>query len=384
MSLKEETHDAPGSLALAEAFDALLDAATDGIVIADQEGKILHGNGALMALFGYRRDELVGQQLEVLMNDEDAKHHGSYLAQYLRTGQANIIGKGREVQARHRDGSLFPIALSVGASSRGGRKFFVGLIHDIRERRRLEREAAAARERLAHVNRISTLGEMAAGIAHEVNQPLGAISNYAQAGRFLLDGESLDLEQLSSLLQKIAAQAERAGDVVRRLRALARGGRRERELCDVNELVQEVAGLARVEVGIEGVPVLLDLEECLPRLRADRIQIQQVVLNLMRNGLDAMKGDERTPKPGLLVRTRRRGDRVEVAVVDGGSGIDEGVIDGLMSPFVTTKETGMGMGLAICQSIVSAHGGSLRFEANSSGVGTTFYCELPVLGSTEP
>ena len=481
-------------------FDALLEATVDAIIVIDDVGSIMLVNQAALTLFGYQRDELVGANVSCLMPEPYAEEHDSYLARYGQTGERRIIGLGREVTARKKDGTIFPADLAVGESHWADRKVFVGIVRDISKRRDLEvevrrreselrdlfagssiptlstttdgvvvranrscsqvlgysneeivgrsmldfcepgerdeledilervgtdpltveshrcltadgrtrigslqlsaysggrgerllaiqfvdrtheleveREAAEARQRMAHMNRVSTLGEMAAAIAHEVNQPLGAIANYAQACRLLLERDAVSPERHAEILDSISEQAQRAGDVIRRLRALVRKGASQREVLDVNEVVREVSSLVGVDARLMGIPIVLDLVEPLPPLLADPIQLQQVTLNLMRNGLDSMRDIEGSR--ALLVASRVVGGEIEVSVTDGGTGVDPELADSIMSPFVSSKESGMGMGLAISQSLVSAHGGRLYFEPNPVGEGTRFAFRLPV------
>jgi len=232
------------------------------------------------------------------------------------------------------------------------------------------------RRRLEHVTRLSTMGEMAAGIAHEVNQPLTAISTYAQASRRLIESGRLGSELHLEILEKISRQARRAGDVIRRLRDLAERRESQHELLRVNELVAGAVELADADARFHSLTIELELADGLPPVIADPIQVQQVLLNLLRNAVDAVSQAGRSDP--LVVRTARAGDdHVEVAVVDRGEGIDDRVREQLFQPFFTTKPNGTGLGLSISRSIVSSHGGRLWQTPNPDG-GTTFHFTVPV------
>jgi C4-dicarboxylate-specific signal transduction histidine kinase len=253
-------------------------------------------------------------------------------------------------------------------------------LEDLTERIRSEEEARANRERLAHVARLSAMGEMAAGIAHEINQPLAAIATFARAcSRMIESGQGEQADYLQAL-EKINAQALRAGDVIHRLRSFVKKQESRRDACNVNELVRDVARFAEIDTRTGNVSIRLELAPSLPTVSVDPEQIQQVLLNLVRIGLESM----RTQGVGggtVDVRTAPRdGGDVEVLVMDRGSGIAEHVEGELLHPFFTTKSFGMGMGLAISRSIVSAHGGELWFTRNEGG-GTTFHFTLPASGT---
>ena len=248
---------------------------------------------------------------------------------------------------------------------------------DAEERlRRSEEEASETRERLAHVTRISTLGEMATGIAHEINQPLAAVATYAQAcGRMIRSRVSNDVELLETL-DRISHEALRAGAIINKLKDLVRRRESQQVPCDLNTLVSDVAGLAGVDAQHKGVDLVLSLAEGLPPVVVDPVQIQQVVLNLVRNGMDAMDGC--AGDGVLLLRTRDAGgDGVACSVVDQGVGLDAEQEAELFTPFYTTKESGMGMGLSISRTIVRAHGGKVWLTRNPD-CGMTFHFSLPV------
>lgn len=392
MRLGYTAADVPPPLAMTIAddrFSALLDAAVDAVVLIDARGRIARFNAAAERLFGYSEAEVVGRNVSMLMPEPYRSEHDDYIGRYQRTGEARIIGIGREVVACRKDGVRFPIDLSVGEFSSQGERGFVGILRDISERKTQERrlrenaetlqrmygEVEDLRSRLAHAARIGTLGEMVSGIAHEVNQPLTAIATYANACRRLLQSGAASTGELVEALEKIGAQAERAGQVIRGLRSLVRKRDSVREQLDVNQLIGEVARLLEFELRDSGWRLQLELDPALPAVLCDGVQLQQVVLNLARNGIEAM--GERASGDFLEIRTGAAAPGyVEIAVSDCGPGIGDAVAAHLFEPFYTTKPQGMGLGLSICQSIVAAHGGDLRYARNDAG-GTTFTLRLP-------
>jgi two-component system sensor kinase FixL len=363
---------------------ALLDAAVDAIILIDERGLITRFNLAAERMFGYAEAEVVGRNVSMLMPEPYRGQHDGYIHRYASTGERRIIGIGREVEAQRKDGSTFPIELSVGEFMTtgellpGGQHGFVGFIRDLTERRAQTREAEDLRARLAHVGRVGTLGEMVSGIAHEVNQPLTAISNYAAACRRMVQAGTASGEELAGTLDKIGKQAERAGQVIRGLRALVRRRDEQREPLDLNRLIRDVIKLVDFEVRQAGYTVDLALAEELPQTLGDPVQIQQVVLNLIRNGLDAML--EQARGDTIRVETGVTDGKVEIRVTDSGPGLPPKAQERLFEPFFTTKPQGIGLGLSICKSIILAHRGELTGESVPEG-GARFRVRLPKVGN---
>lgn len=357
-------------------LNALLDAAVDAMVLIDANGLITRFNRAAERVFGYTEAEVLTQNVSMLMPQPYRAEHDGYLDRYLHTKDPHIIGIGREVVAQRKDGSTFPIDLSVGEFEADGEHGFVGILRDITQRKEAARETEDLRARLAHVGRVGILGEMVSGIAHEVNQPLTAIATYASACRMMLDSGQAQPRDLSATLQKIDQQAERAGDVIRGLRNLLRKRDQVRELLDCNQLVRDVVRITDFDLRQSGFRLEQNLTLGLPKVRGDGVQVQQVILNLIRNALDAMK--DKASADRVEVSTLSDNEWVEIQVADCGPGIPESVSERLFEPFFTTKEHGIGLGLSICKSIMTAHDGSLRFSTNAWG-GTTFHVRLPAL-----
>jgi two-component system sensor kinase FixL len=355
---------------------ALLDAAVDAIVVIDASGVIATFNAAAERLFGYRAADVIGQPVELLMPEPHCSQHQSYVDRYLETGEARIIGIGREVQGRRANGELFPIALSVGEARDGRGRRFVGIIRDLSSQRAAEQRARALEARLAHVGRFNLMGEMAAGIAHEINQPLSAIATYAQAASRILERDQPGMTKLIEVCRKIDEQARRAGAVIDNLRKFIRQRNVETQPLDVNRTIVDVVNLIGADAHAEGIALNTYLAPDLPKVSADPVQLQQVLLNLTRNSVDAIRSGVRK-EPGISIATDRTPrDGVRIAVTDCGPGVAPQLGDDIFHPFVTTKLEGLGVGLAISRTIVQSYGGKLTYRDNPSG-GAIFEVDLP-------
>jgi len=354
---------------------AVLDAAVDAVIIIDGRGLIETFNRAAERMFGFEADEILGQNISRLMPEPDRSNHDGYLETYLRTGRARIIGRGREVTAQHRDGSVFPVSLAVGRID-GDEPRFVGFLHDLSEHKRVEAAAHQAQERVAQFARLSTMGEMAAGLAHEINQPLTAVATYAQAVQRMIDRPEVDPEEINHALAQITAQALRAGDVIQRLRAFVRNRDTRQELVDMGRLVRDTLTFAGPDARVNEVRLQAELTE-VPSITCDPIQIQQVMLNLIRNAIDATNEVRDTLREVTVRILRTSATEIEISVEDHGKGVSEDVARRLGDPFFTTKSAGTGLGVAISRSIVRAHGGKLGHRPTPGG-GATFHFTLPV------
>lgn len=507
-------------LSLSLESQALLDAAVDAVILINHDGIVQAFNRSAERVFGFRAEEVLGRNVSMLMTARDRDQHDAYLQRYLRTGVAHIIGIGREVQARRRDGGEFPALLSVGRIAGSEPPRFVGFIQDITVRaqavaalqherdrahqyleranqyleaaqtmlvaldlehqvtlvnrkalevlgcaenellgrdwfeafvppedqprardqfhqlvtqrprraqhaeyavltrdgtrrlvawrcvvtvdesdtatgflcsgdditdsRRAEQEVRESRERMMHVARLATMGEMASGISHELNQPLSAITTYAQAASRLLSMPAPELPDVQGALKQIASQALRAGDIIRRLRGFVRTRQTEREIAKINEVIEELGPLTRADARSSDVRVEFSLADDLPLVTMDRIQIQQVVLILLRNAIDVLQGEPPEVRE-VVIRTGTNGlGDLQITVADSGPGVSPEIVQQLFMPFVTTKDNGTGLGLAISRSIVEAHRGRLEYRANEPH-GAVFVVTLPsTLEQPEP
>jgi two-component system, LuxR family, sensor kinase FixL len=493
-------------------LQALLDAAVDAVILIDSRGHIDVFNRAAERLFGYGALEVLGQNVKMLMTDTDRHQHDAYLQRYQRTGVPHIIGIGREVGGRRKDGVVFPAFLSVGRIANASPPRFVGFIQDltlrhqalaavVRERdransyleaaqtilvaldpgrhvtlvnrkgceilgcdegallgtdwfetvippgeratavvqfaafisqqghpphyceyhvrtnsgahrliawryvvvedasgsitgilcsgddvtdaRHSEAEARESRERMMHVSRLATMGEMTTGISHELNQPLAAITTYAQAGVRLLAAPQPHLADVTEALQQIAAQALRAGEIIRRLRNLVHNHKAQREKLQINDLIEELGTLTRADARVNEVRIALRLAPALPLIDADPIQIQQVLLNLVRNAVQALESTTSADREIVISTGLNSGGDVEVQVRDTGPGVSAQILEKLFLPFATTKSEGTGLGLAISRSIIEAHKGKLEYLP-ASLPGACFAFWLPAMRSAEP
>jgi two-component system, LuxR family, sensor kinase FixL len=376
--MKSDAFATTDSHSVAE-FQAIMDAAVDGVVLVDHRGLIQAFNRAAERLFGYPAAEVLGANISILMAEPDRSAHDGYIARFLETRVPHIIGRGREVEARRKDGSLFPVFLSVGAVEGSEPPRFIGFVQDISFRRRAEEDTHRLQERLTHVSRLATVGEMSAGIAHELNQPLTAVANYAQACDRLLGMPDPDIEEIREALKQITTQAVRAGDIIRRLRALARNDVMKREPTDINVLIGELMELIQLDAKTHDVHFRTDLAAQLPQVEVDRAQVQQVVLNLVRNAIEALAESTTTPRQ-ITVRTQELADRsVEITVCDNGPGVSQTIAPRLFDPFCTSKTHGTGLGLAISRTIIKSHQGSLDYRPNTPR-GACFTVRLPLTG----
>ena len=359
---------------------SILATVPDAMVVIDEKGVILSFSAAAEKMFGYGEGDVLNRNVSMLMPSPDQERHDSYLQRYMRTGERKIIGIGRITTALHRDGYTFPIELSVGEAAIDGQRIFTGFIRDLTERQLAERRLHELQSELAHVGRVSEMGSLASAIAHELNQPLTAMSAYCESARDLLDGDP-DAETVAMVreaLDDAASQAIRAGQIVRRLRDFMSHGETERAPANLSKLIGEANALALVGSREHGIDVQVIQDAQAADVFVDRVQIQQVLVNLIRNAVDAMLGSgERL----LTIRTRDLANRmVQLSVEDTGSGIGKEIAPQLFQPFVTSKQSGMGIGLSICRTIVVAHGGRIWFESRPGG-GTIFHFTLPTSGS---
>ena len=359
---------------------SILDSVPDAMIVIDERGTIQSFSSAAERQFGWTADEAIGRNVSFLMPEPYRGAHDSYLSRYLTTGERRVIGVGRVVVGAHRDGSTFPMELSVGEMRSGDRRFFTGFVRDLTERQEAERRFQDVQSELAHVSRLSAMGEMASALAHELNQPLSATANYIQGSLRLLAEEPIDKAVVSDALAMAGQQMFRAGDIIRRLRDFVSKGETERQIESLPKLLEEAAALAMVGAKDRGVHLQFDIPAGVEFVMVDKVQIQQVVLNLMRNGVEAMA---ESPQRDLVVAALPApDDMVVVSVSDSGSGLSPEVARQLFQPFVTTKKHGMGVGLSISRTIVEAHGGRIWAEGNP-GQGTTFYFSLRAVKEEE-
>ena len=354
---------------------AILATVPDALVMIDERGLITSFSTTASALFGYCEEDVLGQNVRMLMPEPHQSAHDGYLGRYIETGEKRIIGIGRTVVGKKKDGSLFPMELSVGEARTGNHRAFTGFIRDLTAKHEAEARLQELQAELAHTSRLSAIGTLASALAHELNQPLTAIANYMAAGRDLLDEINPDIAAiLYEALDEARKEALRAGQIVRRLRDFVAKGEIETQILPLENLIHDATILGLVGAREKGITWAIELEPGIENVLADRVQIQQVMVNLMRNAIEAMAN---TDVKHLTIRAvQDEQNQVEISVADTGHGISDDLIAQLFQPFVTTKAQGMGLGLSICKTIIEAHGG--RLSVSSDGLsGASFTFTLP-------
>jgi two-component system sensor kinase FixL len=354
---------------------SFLETVPDAMIVIDEQGIVQSFSVAAERLFGYGAAEAIGQNVSILMPEPDRSRHDGHLDRYRRTGERRIIGIGRVVTGRRKDGSTFPMHLSIGEMRSGDERYFTGFARDLTERNETQAKLQELQAELVHVSRLTAMGEMAATLAHELNQPLAAIGNYLKGSRRLLENsKDPRAATIQDALGKGADQALRAGQIIRRLRDFVARGESEKRVERVAKLIEEASALALVGARERGVRVQLAIDPAVDKVIVDRVQVQQVLVNLIRNAMDAMQETARRELTLTVIPVA--GDMVQLSVADTGPGLSKEVSARLFQPFVTTKPHGMGVGLSISRTIVEAHGGALWAEPNEGG-GAVFRFTLP-------
>lgn len=364
----------------------ILNAISEGIISLDKDGRVMSLNPAATLITGWSAADCLGDSLMTLglFNLASESEVMEYQTLPYRSYHQGVSGRSDMEFIRRRDDHQCPVAISCTPRAEGGA---VMVLRDISEwveseeaLRIAREEVELERQNMAHMERLSTTGEMAAGIAHEVNQPLTAIVNYARVARRLMEKEDVDHTKIVELLEKLDTQSVRASDVVQRMRSFVNKPEQGRKSCGPNSLMNDVMALAEVDSRVNDVPLHFEPDNSLANIYADPVQIQQVALNLIRNAIEATatrrKVDSTASRQSVLVSTQADGNNVRFNVIDNGVGVEDEVAEKLFDPFFSTKDNGMGIGLSICQSIVQAHGGELSFE-NNPETGSTFYFSLP-------
>src|SRR5246500_381274 len=357
-------------------LQSILDTVPEAMIVIDERGIMRSFSAAAERLFGWTAAEAIGQNVSILMPQPYRREHDGYLDRYRTTRERRIIGIGRIVVGERKDGSTFPMELAVGEARVGRERYFTGFVRDLTERRTQERRMQDLQSELVHVSRLTAMGEMASSLAHELNQPLSAITSYMRGAATLLKADCIDTDRVRDALERSADQALRAGDIIKRLREFVAKGEIQQTLENPGILLEEAAALALVGAREQGVRVSLRCDRELPDIVVDKIQIQQVAHNLIRNAVEAM---ETTSRRDLAIRVTRRDESALFSIADTGTGISPEIAKYLFQPFVTSKANGMGVGLSICRTIIEAHGGRISAAANEGG-GTIFEFTVPFAG----
>ena len=356
---------------------SVLNTAVDGIVVIDESGRVLMFNKACERLFGYPAADVIGQNVSVIMPPDYAAEHDRYLANYRATGEKRIIGIGREVRARHQDGTVFPVELSVGEARTPAGRQFIGIIRDLRQRKATEERLNQLQAQLVHMARINAMDEMGAAIAHEINQPLTAVMLYLQAVRRRLGSRPEVDATAMDVLDRAVKEAERAGSIIQRMRQMVEKRDPHRTPANLAALIAEALDLTLVGTTATNVDVRRHVAPDMPPVEIDTVQIQQVVVNLIRNAIEAVR--ERETR-WIDIAARIENEQAIVEVTDSGPGIPPDAVRTLFKAFSTTKRTGLGLGLAISRSIAQNHGGDLSVDAGGgeTGRGARFRLSLPL------
>ncbi len=358
-----------------EQYRTVVETATDAVVSIDENSKILFVSPATTKIFGYDTSELIGRPLMMLMPESLRKLHKAGFRRYLATGERHLNWQGAELTALRKNGQEFPVEVSFGEIIGNGHKVFTGFIRDISEKKRAEEALQEAQDKLAHVTRVLAMGELAAAIAHEVNQPLTAIVTNANFSLRQLKGSTANLDELRMAITEIVNDATRASAVISRIRGLLVKGSPRRTELDINDVIQDVLTLLRNELTRNRVSLRTDLASNLPRVPGDPVQLQQVLINLVVNAIEAMRTSTDRPRE-LQIRSAKNADGILVQVQDSGPGIAPELADRIFEPFFTTKAEGIGMGLSISRSIIESHGGQLSIVPGSHG--SVFQFTLPI------
>ena len=354
---------------------SILSTVPDAMIVIDEHGVIISFSAAAERLFQYTQAEVTGSNVSILMPSPDRERHDGYLSRYLSTGERHIIGIGRVVFAMRKDGSTFPMELSVGEAMGEEQRLFTGFIRDLTDRQRTQEKLEELQSELIHVARVSAMGTMASTLAHELNQPITAVANYVEAIRDLLaDPDPEDFPEIHEALGDAAREAMRAGHIVRRLRDFVARGEIEKTVESLPNLINEAAAFGLLGANEKSIQTRMDIDHEAASVFVDKIQIQQVLVNLIRNAVDAMG---QSAQRLLTIRTLPvQHGFVRVTVADTGPGVVPEVAAQLFTAFVSTKSEGMGLGLSICRTIVEANGGRIWMEPPGGSGGTQFHFTL--------
>jgi two-component system sensor kinase FixL len=344
---------------------ASLDAASDATVVVDEEGAVIGFSHAAEAVFGWAASEIIGRNASLLMPETDARGHDGHIRRYVETGERRVVGSSRMVTGRRKDGEAFPMELRLGEMRIGRRRYFTGTARDLSTMREAERRSDELQAHLTQVWSLNSMGEMASVLAHELNQPLSAVANYLRAARTLIAHHEVDDDDLIDAVSRAGDQAVRAGEIIRTMRDLATRGGTEQKAESLSGILGEIEFIIGLMVRDAGARVFYDLYQGPDVVLADRIQIQQLVVNLVRNAIDAVS---KFPDREIKISTKPDADgKLLTTVEDSGPGVDTAVMGRVFQPLASTKPTGMGLGLSICRAIVENHGGRIWVESSPLG-----------------
>jgi two-component system sensor kinase FixL len=365
-----------------ERFRQVFEAAPNAMIMVSDDGTIALVNAQVKKVFGYRPSELVGRPVEMLIPERLRHEHPMHRKRFMDDPRARTVGAGRELFGRRKDGSEVPVEIGLNPIRTRDGLFVVASVIDITERQKAEAEAQELRQELAHIARVATMGELTAAIVHELAQPLAAILTTAQAGLRLIAAGKYDAEQVPEILRRIVADEERARRVIEHLRSMFQKGKVERRPLMLNQVLNDVVSVVQRDAERRRVALVLNLAAPALWVSGDRVQLQQVLLNLIVNAFDALDGVSDRPRTVTLRAHGVDGQQAQMDVEDSGPGIGAERLGSIFNPFVTSKTGGMGMGLSVSRSIVIAHDGRLWAENGPTG-GAIFHVVLPAIAAPE-
>lgn len=354
-------------------LNSIFNASVEGIITVDMSDNIVSANAAVETIFGYKPEELIGCSISTLMPSSAKEANDCNL-----TRTVLCVGQIQEIEGIRKNGSIVPLDLSVAEFSIDNEHYFTNIVRDVSLRKHREQQDKEHLDELAHVTRLGLMGEMASGIAHEVNQPLSAISSYTQVSLNLINSEDPDLLKLAEVLHKTQQQALRAGRIIHRMREFVKSHAKHRSAANLNTLIHDAVSLCIAEFKQNDIKLSFELENNLPPIDVDHVQIEQVIINLIRNSIEALQHLPAKQQRLIAIHSRLTlNDGIQIRVKDNGPGLNEEQQQKILTPFYTTKIDGMGMGLSISRSLIEAHEGTLHFNSQA-GKGTTFYFTLPI------